>query len=364
MAPLDSLARLRIPPPPRISRTAAYGYAVLVPLVTLAIQHTLLPLVQLVPFILFFLAVFLVSWLGGRGPGFVAIGISALAADYHFLPPFDRLSTSPRALVLVGLFCFVSSVVNLLSASVAEAYQEARRAIRIRDDFLSVAGHELRTPLTTLKLQVDALLQQSRADCDPIQDKRAERVERSLARLAKLVDELLDVSRISAGRPEIMREDCDLCDLTRRIVEQMRDAASRAGSEIVLDAPDRVTGRWDPMRLEQVVSNLLDNAIKFGAARPIAVRVTLDDRVARVAISDSGIGIPPQDRSRVFDRFEQANSPRQYGGLGLGLWIAQQVVQGHGGAIRVAANPEGGTTFTVSLPVERASAAGGGTLCP
>jgi signal transduction histidine kinase len=351
------LSRLRVPPPPKITRLQAYASAVVIPLVTLAIQHELLPLVHLVPFILFFLAVFLVSWLGGRGPGFVAIGLSAVLADYHFLPPSNTFSLDPRSLLLITLFCVVSTIVNLLTAAAVEAYAEAQRAVRFRDDFLSIAGHELRTPLATLRLQVEALTQLADAQPGSVPRKHVDRAQRSVDRLIRLVDELLDVSRIRAGRLQLNFEACDLSDIARTVVEQMHDTAAHAGSQIELVAPDRVPGKWDRARLEHVVSNLLGNAIKFGTKKPIEMRVSLDAGTARLSVTDHGIGIADEDQPHIFGRFEQVRSPRQGAGLGLGLWIARSIVDAHGGIIRVESKLGAGATFTAELPLDAASAA-------
>jgi signal transduction histidine kinase len=223
-------SRLRIPTPPKITRVQAYALSVLIPVVTGAIQHELLPLVQLVPFILFFLAVFLASWLGGRGPGFVAIGISGAIANYHFMPPADRFSYAPRDLVLIALFFLVSTIVNLLTTAAVEAYIDAQQALRVRDDFLSVAGHELRTPLTTLRLQVEALTRLADSHAGAVPQKQLDRARRSVDRLVALVDQLLDVSRIRAGHLQMHFETCDLSEIARAVVDQHREAAANAGS--------------------------------------------------------------------------------------------------------------------------------------
>jgi signal transduction histidine kinase len=353
-----ALSRLRIPPPPRITRVQAYACAVAIPVITVAIQHELLPFVHLVPFILFFLAVFLVSWLGGRRPGFFAIALSAVLTDYHFVGRRDTFDLDPSSLVLVALFCLVSTIVNLLTTAAVEAYVEAQQAIRFRDDFLSVAGHELRTPLATLRLQMDALAQAATAQPGSISQKHIDRAQRSVERLIRLVDELLDVSRIRAGRLELNFEPCDLSEITRSAVDQLRDTATHAGSEIVFVAPGSVAGMWDRVRLEHVVSNLLGNAIKFGSKKPIEVRVGLDGATALLSVTDQGIGIAEQDQPHIFGRFEQVRSPRKAAGLGLGLWIAKGIVDAHGGLIGVESKLGEGATFTVELPLDAAAALG------
>jgi signal transduction histidine kinase len=343
--------RLRIPPPPRITRFQAYVSAVVIPLATVVIQRELVPLVYLVPFTLFFLAVFLVSWLGGRGPGFVAIGLSAVLADYHFLPPDRAFSLEPRVVVVIALFCLVSTIVNLLTTAAVEAYVEAQRAIQMRDDFLSVAGHELRTPLGTLRLQIETLTRLARAQPGTVPENQLARAERNVDRLVRLVDQLLDVSRIRAGRLEMHLESCDLSDIARTVVDSFRDAAAHAGNDLVLETADGVVGKWDRSRLEHVVSNLVGNAIKFGAGKTIEVRTAIDGGRARLSVADHGVGIAPDEQGRIFGRFQQGRLSRDKGGLGLGLWITRRMVDAHGGTIAVKSNPGEGSTFTVELPL-------------
>jgi two-component system OmpR family sensor kinase len=315
------------------------------------IQHELLPLVELVPFILFFLAVFLASWLGGRGPGFCSIALSAGLADYHFMPPLHAFSVDARSLVLIMLFCLVSTIVNLLTTSAVEAYVEAQRAIQIRDDFLSIAGHELRTPLTTLRLQVEALSRLAESRPGSVPQTVVDRAHRSVDRLVVIVDQLLDVSRIRAGHLQMHFEKCNLSEIAQATVDQIRDAAAIVGSEITIDTPGPVLGRWDRARLDRVVTNLLGNAIKFGSGKPIEVRVGLDGATARVSVTDHGIGIAEADHERIFGQFEQARSAKQSAGLGLGLWITQRIVDAHGGTVSVRSKAGEGTTFTVELPL-------------
>ncbi len=231
------------------------------------------------------------------------------------------------------------------------AHDEAREAIRSRDDFLAVATHELRTPLATLNLQADGLLK----GLDPKRDERtyprAEAVRRQVDRLERLIESLLDVSRIASGRLQLAVERCDLSALVRDVCERSRFELERAGSELTLDIPSLVIGWWDRMRLEQVVLNLLGNAIKYGLGKPIAVSLTADHERARLTIRDHGIGISAADRSKVFMRFVRATSIDNYGGVGLGLWIARQIVEAMDGTIEVESVPDEGSTFTVSLPM-------------
>jgi PAS domain S-box-containing protein len=231
------------------------------------------------------------------------------------------------------------------------ARRAAQDAVATRDEFLSIAGHELKTPLTALLFYSESL-SRSAAQLQPGDVAiRATKVVRNAERLSRLIDELLDVSRIAAGRLTLEFEEVDLAAIVRDLVARSGDAAARVGSTLRLDAPPRIVGRWDRLRLEQVADNLVANAIKYGRGLPIDVRAEADERVARLTVRDRGVGIAPQDQARIFDRFERAVSSRHYGGLGLGLWIARQVVEAHGGQIRVTSAPGEGAEFTVELPL-------------
>jgi PAS domain S-box-containing protein len=239
----------------------------------------------------------------------------------------------------------------------ARLYRDAQRAIRLRDEFLSIAGHELRTPLTALDLQLQSLLATVQKGTTPIGPQRLE--ERLLKttsqsrRIGRLVHELLDVSRITSGRLVLEPETLDLAQLVREIIERHASELARAGSDISFHAEGETVGAWDPSRLDQVVSNVLSNAIKYGSGKPIDVRVKGEGGTVCVSIRDYGIGIPPEHQSKIFQRFERAVSERNYGGLGLGLWIVREIVQAHGGKVRFESSPGKGSTFVIELPVSR-----------
>lgn len=234
----------------------------------------------------------------------------------------------------------------------ARLFRQAQQAIRLRDEFLSIAGHELNTPLTSLKIQVDSL--RARAP-EPAQvQRKLEKASQQISRLAKLVSALLDVSRITDGRLKLELAPVDLATTVREVAGRLADELSRSGSELRLKITDCVVGRWDSLRMDQVVTNLLSNAIKYGQGREIEVSVQGDAEKATLVVKDEGIGISPEAQPRLFQRFERAVSARHYGGFGLGLWIVKQVVEAHGGNIHVQSRPGVGSTFVVELPREPA----------
>jgi signal transduction histidine kinase len=168
-----------------------------------------------------------------------------------------------------------------------------------------------------------------------------------------LVDDLLDVSRLDEEEPVLFRSEVLLDELARDVVSRFEEDAARSGCQISVEAGDVVAGNWDASRLDQVVTNLLTNALKFGAGKPIAIRVEARDHVARLVVEDHGIGIDPVQQQKIFNRFERAGSSRHFGGLGLGLYISRRLVEAHHGTISVASQPDAGATFTVELPFAR-----------
>lgn len=234
------------------------------------------------------------------------------------------------------------------------ALAEAEAAIRVRDDFLSIAGHELRTPLNALQLFQLALLRQAQSADRPQIVEGIQKAQRQVERLTRLITELLDVSRITAGRMSLELEDTDLAQLAREVIARFEETSS--GSEngfLVLKADAPVIGNWDRMRLEQVMTNLIENAIKFGERRPIEVTVERDAAVGRLTVRDQGIGIGQEDQKRVFERFQRAVSEHHYGGFGLGLWIVRQIVEAMSGTISVRSEEGRGSIFRVELPLRR-----------
>jgi PAS domain S-box-containing protein len=229
-------------------------------------------------------------------------------------------------------------------------YREAREAARMREAFLSVAGHELRTPLTALQFQLHTVQKRLESGQPEKAGEVLLQAKRQIQRLARMADDLLDVSQITAGRLKLELEEVELAQLVAEVAERHRESASRAGSLLRIETSQLVTGLWDRSRLDQVVTNLLSNAIKFGDGKPIAVGVEPGPERAQVTVVDQGIGISPADQAKIFERFERAVSKSSYGGMGLGLWISRQIVDAHGGWIAVASEPGRGSTFRVELP--------------
>jgi PAS domain S-box-containing protein len=232
--------------------------------------------------------------------------------------------------------------------------RELEEAISARDDFLSIASHELRTPLTPIRLSVQSLRRRGRkagTDLPKGLNNQLETMDRQVGRLDALINELLDVSRITVGRLDLALGEFDLTALVRDVVNRFQQELDWGGYQVSLDLGGVLVGRWDRMRLEQVVSNLLSNAMKYGGEKKrIDVRIESAGDMVTVSIRDYGMGISTEDQERIFERFERLISVRHFGGFGLGLWIVRQIADAHGGRVRVASRPGEGSTFTLEVP--------------
>ena len=234
-------------------------------------------------------------------------------------------------------------------------YCQVKSSLKARDELLSVCSHELRTPLTSLKLQAD-MTKRIFASGGPTEFSRerirkfVELSDRQLDRLTRLIEEMLDFSRISGGRLKLHKERMDLEDLLKEQVERMDPQASAARCLLRITSSGPVIGEWDHFRLEQVFSNLIGNACKYGAGRPISLRLTETPDLAVVHVHDEGMGIAKEDQDRIFRPYERVASTEHVGGLGLGLYISEQVVAAHGGSIHVNSVPGRGSDFVVELP--------------
>jgi signal transduction histidine kinase len=230
----------------------------------------------------------------------------------------------------------------------ARAYHEAREAIRLRDEFLAIAGHELRTPLTALTLQLQAA-----AVSVTRGESAAPRVDRSLAnvgRLQQLIDHLLDVSQITSRPLALERREIDLAVLWRAVIERHAPEAARTGSVVSFTSSGETVGYWDRSRMDQVLTSLLGNALKYGNGKPVRVSLQGDAGTVRILVQDEGMGIDLSAQPRIFGRFERAVSVRNYGGFGLGLWVVRELVEAHGGTVGFESQPGRGSTFWVELP--------------
>jgi signal transduction histidine kinase len=235
-------------------------------------------------------------------------------------------------------------------------YEKEKAATRLRDEFISIASHELKTPLTSLKLQTQISQRLiARGDVSAYEpaktQKLIETTGRQLERLSRLVEDMLDISRINTGKLHLEISRFDLCELVRETLERIQPQIDNSGCTVEAEACEPVEGDWDRYRIEQVLNNLLSNAIRYCPGKPIRVSVRTEERQAMLMVRDEGAGIAPENHERIFSRFERAVSASNISGLGLGLYICRNIIEAHGGRIHVESELGRGSSFIVALPL-------------
>jgi PAS domain S-box-containing protein len=239
-----------------------------------------------------------------------------------------------------------------LSVENALVYGKANEALKARDEFLTIAAHEIRGPITSIHLSVQALLDDKVSTAE--KPTLLHIIEREDRRLGRFVNELLDLGRVQQGLIQFNLEQVDFGDVVREAASNLSGELGRSRSPLSMTVQGNLVGQWDRYGLATVATSLLSNAIKFGDGKPIAVTVREDRGQTTLEVKDHGIGIQPEMLDRIFKPFERGVSTRNYGGLGLGLFIARTIVEGLGGTIRVESKPKEGSTFTVELPNPKA----------
>jgi signal transduction histidine kinase len=249
------------------------------------------------------------------------------------------------------------AALRLVASERERLLEDRRRAVVARDEFIAVAAHELRTPLTTLTLVIDHLVapvlkSTTASDLALVQTQHLWALKRQVDRLTALAGEMVDVSRLTSGRGLGLKPGpVDLRDVALEVISRFDLEIQRRHITVVIDAPDSVPGMWDAARLDQVVTNLFSNALKYGLGRPIEVSVRAETSRALLVVRDHGIGIAQEEQAEIFGPFAHAVAVKHHEGLGLGLWIAREIINGSGGRINVDSRPGEGSTFTVELPL-------------
>ncbi|WNZ86953.1 hybrid sensor histidine kinase/response regulator [Pseudomonas sp. P108] len=234
---------------------------------------------------------------------------------------------------------------------------ELEQAVRMRDDFMSIVAHEVRTPLNGLILETQLRkmhLARDNAAAFTLDKMHAmvDRDERQIKSLIRLIEDMLDVSRIRTGKLSIRPSRFDLVQLVSNLLQNFAQQIEAAETEVSFTAPAPVEGNWDEFRIEQVVTNLLTNALRYGGRSPIQVRVYREGDEARVEVQDRGIGISQENQKRIFQQFERVSAKTVVAGLGLGLFISEQIIAAHGGSIVVESEINEGALFRVCLPIQ------------
>jgi signal transduction histidine kinase len=239
---------------------------------------------------------------------------------------------------------------------VRELLQKQVEATRMRDEFISIASHELKTPLTSLKLQAQISQRMLKAEGPEFFSfervkKLVDTTDNQVDRLARLVEDMLDISRINTGKLTIRKSPVDLRELAQEIADRTLPQIASAGCTLTVDLEPEVVGHWDRYRIEQVIGNLMTNALRYASGKPIWLSVSREGANARLVVRDGGAGISPENQERIFQRFERAVSSGNISGLGLGLYICREILESHQGSIRVESEPGKGAAFIVELPL-------------
>jgi len=331
-------------------------------------------------FILCLGAVAIGSWYAGQKVGYTTTAILTPTIAYLFLPPhYSFMITDISYLIDLLIFLFSSITLTIIIEHaknpndivmykqlekehlkrIAELESENlkyQKEVKARDDFLSIASHELKTPLAAMLLQIQTALHNIRTvslanfSVESLL-KMLQGTEQQSKRLSKMINDLLNVSLITTGRLELEKEKVDLSQLVKDVVDRFSDKAEKEGSPITFHGEHGVVGDWDKLRISQAVTNLISNAIKYGNGKPLKVDVAIHKSMGRMTIVDQGIGIPADRQERIFERFERGVSNHDYKGLGVGLYISQQIVNTHQGKIKLTSIPGTGSTFIIELPL-------------
>lgn len=233
--------------------------------------------------------------------------------------------------------------------------KEHASAVKARNDFFTIASHELKTPLTCMQLQIQVMQWQLKNISSDVFSgdliESLKKQEEHLLRITRIVDNILDDSKITEGRLSLQLEKLDLSEMVERVLEQIKLTAMLDSIDIKFHSSQSVSGQWDRFRLEQVLFNLISNAIRYGDKKPIHIEVSQDGNKAFLKVRDQGFGIKTEDHVRIFERFERANTEKEINGMGLGLFISNNIAKAHGGEILLKSEFGVGSEFTVILPI-------------
>ncbi len=366
----------------RIRKLLRYVIAILLPILLLILLE--LPQFQFARSsnILLFLALVAISALnGGYKTGLLTSFLSAIIINYYFTPPysFDAFQSINGVSKMFLFFIegvFISIILDILGkrteidiyknkvkelkSKVVELETEnnlLRNEIRSRDEFLSIASHELKTPLTSMLLQTQHALHSIKSVSlahFSIENllKMLETVENQTKRLSRMINDLLNVSLITTGNLNIEPEELNLNTLVAEVLEEFSKRLERDNIGVVFHEEDIINGVWDKLRIEQAVTNIISNAIRYGEGKPIEVTIKKYYSNAQIIVTDHGIGMSKTTQKKIFDLFERGVAQETYKGLGVGLYITRQIIDAHGGTIKVMSKEGRGSTFILILPFE------------
>jgi signal transduction histidine kinase len=344
---------------------AGYASAIILSGIALGLNSLLHGVTERNLFFLSLATIVISAILAGYGPGLLATLLTAFGLNFFFLGArssarFESEEDIIRItiFILTGLMmAFLGGALRAALGSAKEAQEEAEQATHARDEFISIVSHELKTPLTALKLQTQLGLRTLARDSGALAIDRAshEKLLRSssetLNRAERLIDDLLDLSRVTHGKLRIELAPVDAAQVVQTVIDRLSNQLQSRNIQVKSDLQSDILAAWDPIRIEQVVTNLLSNAMKYGGGSLISTTLERHGDFALIVVRDKGPGISPEDQQRLFDRFERAGNVRGIKGLGLGLYITKKIVELHGGRIWVESALGQGAAFFVELPL-------------
>lgn len=331
-------------------------------------------------YLIFALAVTLNAWFGGLKTGIIVTFVSTVSSIIFFLF-LSHLDPSSRLVIILNISLF--TILGILISFVIEKFKHTdevaayriknneyrkllarievevgkmKDEIRMRDEFLSIASHELKTPLTTMLLKIQMLLHNihsvSLANFS-VENllKQLETAEDQTKRLSRMITDLLNVSLITTGKLNLELAQENLTEIVAEVCNEFAEKLEKEGYELLLHLNEPIEMSLDRIRVSQVVTNLISNAIRYGNGKPIEITVTRKNNTASIIIKDQGLGIAEEAQSKIFQLFERGNHKHDIKGLGVGLYISNQIVKAHGGKIDVTSQVDRGSTFTVTLPI-------------
>lgn len=358
-----------------------YVIAICTPLILFGIiQIPYLSFVKSSATLVFMSGVVLSSWNGGLKPGILTSFLSAGLLIYYFTQPygievFQQINGVSKFILFALEGTLISYIIDVVGKrKEIEKYKtnikelkeknetlyrqnsDLQKELRSRDEFLSIASHELKTPLTSMLLQTQHALHNIRNvslahfSIESLL-KMLESVENQTKRLSKMINDFLNISLINTGNLQLEYDDVDLNKLVQDVINEFSPKIKEEQYVLTYEQEDKVRGIWDKVRIEQVISNILSNALKYGSGKPIEVTVRNHYSRAQIMIKDHGIGVPKDKQKKVFQLFERGVPQDQYKGLGVGLFITHEIVKAHHGELLFTSRPNHGSIFTINLPL-------------
>jgi signal transduction histidine kinase len=320
----------------------------LFPALLLFTTYTHLPVyLNQIPLTLCYIVIILACWINGVTAGALA-GLLSVLTVYYQVPVgfFADVINKSQGITRISVFFGIGMITITLLLKTREALIKAHEAITLRNNFLDLASHELRTPLTALRLNL-SIAQQLAQDKDPVAGANflLKSSDRQVLRLERLIEAMMDITMFDSGHLQLIKKPCNLKPILMELIAQMNHPSLK-----IECSEQDLHGNWDQTRLEQIISNVVGNAVKYGEGKDIQIKMGQEGKYIWFSVKDHGPGIAKEEQQKIFERFHRSNMSINVQGLGLGLYLTKQLVEIHGGEIILQSTPGAGSLFTVKLP--------------